>query len=658
MEQEGSVPPVFTMQQFSHSPERRAMSQLVNGSHSDAAPPLLVASGIKKQFDRIVALSGADFELAQGEVHGLLGANGAGKSTLSKAISGHVIIDGGQLTLGGQALSLRSTRDGLEHGIAMVMQETSLVPDLTVLENIFLPELGKPGRLHYGSLRRRAKEILDALGQKDSLALDLEVRSLSSAQKQLVEIAKALGISADLIIFDEPTASLSPGEVDRLFTIISKLRESGKGIIFVSHRLEEVFDITDRVTVMREGRTILQGCPTSSLTQPELIRAMVGSDLGAIYDRSPKKPDDNAPIVLKVEHLASYPEVKSVSFDVRQGEILGLGGLVGAGRSETVEAIFGLRKRDNGHVELSGRSLRANSPKHSILAGLGLVPEDRRGQSIVPDMTVRENLLLAHLGASSRFFTNYGSRRVDVSELCRQLDLPEDRLIDASLLNFSGGMQQKVIIARWLVLKPSVLVLDEPTKGVDIQTRAAIYEILRNIAARGVALIVVSSDFEELLGLSDRIVVISDGTSVADLPSTSLDEEKLTLLAAPRTSMTRNAELLRALAQELNGAAYWILIEDNELICLNSICSNAAADPGFRAGQFVPFGATQIPDALASRGGNFVPERVSGRVSLLHKITSRLGHDLGWIGLTLPGDKSNLSSESIKSRINAIAEDI
>jgi len=619
--------------------------------------PLLIARGITKAFDRTQALAGADFELAEGEIHGLLGANGAGKSTLSKIIAGHYPFDAGEIIYRGHPLQLRGTRDALRVGIAIVMQETSLVPDLTVLENIFLPELGKPGRLDYGALRERGREILGSLGQEGSLLFDREVRRLSSAQKQLVEIAKALGVGAKLLIFDEPTASLSPGEVERLFDIMTRLRASGHGLVFVSHRLEEVFSITDRVTVMREGRSVLKGKPTAETTQAELIRAMVGADLGAIYTDPHSKVNiaECRPAALTVRHLSSKPIVRDVSFTVHEGEILGLGGLVGAGRSEAVEAIFGLRQRTGGEVLVKDKPLKGNDPQGAIRAGVGFVAEDRRSQNIVPDLSVKENLLLAHLGAHSGFFRSYQSREQKVKELLRRLGLPEERLADASMLNFSGGMQQKIIIARWLVLEPKVLILDEPTKGVDIGTRASIYAMLRDIVADGVAIIVVSSDFEELLGLCDRIVVMSDGRTIADLPSAMLDEEKLTLLAAPRTSMARNTELLDALTQEFGGAGFWTLIEDDRLICLNSVVKRTSLDPGFGAGEARQLAQTLIPEALSRRELIFIPERDSSRTTLLVPMRSARGHDLGWVGLSLSPDAKLPSPESIKARIETMA---
>src|ERR1700676_2713428 len=295
-----------------------------------AAEPILVALGIEKAFDRTRALAGAELEIYQGEVMGLLGANGAGKSTLSKVISGHVIRDAGSITLQGRPLNLRTAREAIQQGITMVMQETSLAPDLSVLENLFLAELGRPGWLSYRRLKQQAEEILDRLGQKETLPLAREVGMLSAAQRQLVEIAKALALNSTFIIFDEPTASLSPPEVERLFQVMTTLKRAGHTLVFVSHRLEEVFAITDRVTVMREGRTVAKSLETGTLSQADLIRLMVGQDMKPTSPEGMKRSVDlpSYPAVLEVKNLSSLPAVRDVSFKVHKGEILGLGGLV------------------------------------------------------------------------------------------------------------------------------------------------------------------------------------------------------------------------------------------------------------------------------------------------------------------------------------------
>jgi ABC-type sugar transport system ATPase subunit len=624
--------------------------------------PLLIAVGIEKTFERTRALAGAELEVYPGEVMGLLGANGAGKSTLSKVLSGQVAPDAGSITLGGHLLNLRSARDAIKHGITMVMQETSLAPDLSVLENIFLAELGSPGRLSYSRLKRRAEEILDRLDQRSTLPLKREVRMLSSAQRQLVEIAKALALNSRLIIFDEPTASFSPPEVERLFQVMTTLKSAGHTLVFVSHRLEEVFTITDRVTVMREGRTVAKSRPTASLRQEELIRLMVGQEISQIV------PDHREPntgptadfataslrrdksVIFEVRNLASAPVVRDVSFSVHRGQILGLGGLVGAGRSETVETIFGLRPRQKGEFYLEGKPYNPRRAADAIRAGIGFVAEDRRVQGVVPDFSVRENLLLGHLAASRKFSLGYSDRKTKLDQLVQRLGLPAKRL-DTSLLNFSGGMQQKIIMARWLLLGPSLLLLDEPTKGVDIGTRASIYEMLHEVAETGTGVVVISSDFEELLHICERVVVISDGVSIADVPSTLLNEEKLTLFAAPRTSMEKNSAFLRDIANDLNGAAFWTLIDQERLFCLYTTVINRQADPGFQTANTPMISETRIPAALSAKSDKFVIDEEHRLATLLLSVRSSRGHDMGWIGVTLDAQNPPPAAHEIRDRI-------
>ena len=617
--------------------------------------PALIARSVAKRFGSTQALSDASLEVRAGEVHGLLGANGAGKSTLSRIICGHVGRDSGELLYRGRTLSPRSTREALDSGIALVAQETSLAPDLSVLENIFLPELGRPGRLSFPDMRRRASDILARLGRDHALPLDQEVRRLSAAQRQLVEIAKALALDADLMIFDEPTASLSPSEVDRLFDILARLREQGHALIFVSHRLEEVFTITDRVTILLEGRTVAASLDTARLTQTDIIRHMVGRDLGAIYatpglDRRGGARDP----VLEVTNLSAKPIVRDVSFTVHRGEILGIGGLVGAGRSEAMEALFGLRPRDGGTIRLKGREIALRRPVDAIRQGIGFVAEDRRAQNIVPDLSVRENLMLAHLGRHRGFGLGYRQRQDRVDTLLAQLGLPTDRM-DASLLTFSGGMQQKIIMARWLLIDPEVLILDEPTKGVDIGTRSAIYRILRDIADQGVAVVVISSDFEELLGVTERVVVMSDGITIADLPTPILTEEKLTLLAAPRSSTTRNRALLETLAREHGAFAWWALLEEDSLICLGTAAAATAPPLDLRAGEALHPRDTPIPRALAARAQGIVTD--GPLATLLVPLRNARGHDLGWIGLTAAADTPLPDPGQIAAQVRRLTRD-
>lgn len=620
--------------------------------HSDSqalrAEPLLRARGVSKTFGNTKALSDAALTLRPGEVVGLLGANGAGKSTLSRIISGHIRPTGGDITFDKAPLSLGSARDALARGIALVAQETSLAPDLSVLENIFLPSLAAPGRLSFAAMRVRADKILAGLGHDHVLPLDAEVRSLSAAQRQLVEIAKALALDARLVIFDEPTASLSATEVDRLFDIMARLRDDGRALAFVSHRLEEVFAITDRVTILREGRVVVEDKETSSLTQGDIIQQMVGRDIGAIHRTRDGATSKTGDTVFKVASLRALPWVRDLSFSVRAGEILGLGGLVGAGRSEAMEAIWGLRPRQAGEITVHGKPVALRKPADAVRAGLGFVAEDRRAQNIVPDLSVRENLMLACMGQHRGFGHGYGRHPERVAALIRDLGLPADRL-DTSLLNYSGGMQQKIIIARWLLTNPDILILDEPTKGVDIGTRASIYRLLQEAADAGLAVIVISSDFEELLGLAERIVVVSDGVSIADLPAARLNEEKLTLLAAPRTSTARNLALLRNLSLTHGCDATWTLIDGDETICL------AQAGPGLSGltpGQAAMADETRIPRAIRARAKGFVGD--AGRETLLTQMKDRRGHDLGWIGLTFAADATLPDENTINQAVAAL----
>jgi ABC-type sugar transport system ATPase subunit len=595
-------------------------------------------------------LAGASFELAAGEVHALVGANGAGKSTLSRIISGHLQADRGVIRLEGREIRHAGSRDAIRSGIVMVTQETSLAPDLSVLENIMLPRLGMPGTLHWHDLRTQARTLVAEFGEDVGLHLDAPVRELSTGQRQLVEIAKALALDSRIIIFDEPTAPLSPHESETLFEIIRGLAARGRGLIFVSHRLEEIFEVTDRVTILREGQVVAAGVPTATLTQSELVRLMVGRELSNIYFNpgSAASRSEGQP-VLRLRHLSCPPRVRDVSFEVHAGEILGLAGLVGAGRSETLETIFGLRRAAGGTIELRGHPFRPRSPRDAIRAGIGFVPEDRRRQGIVPDFSVRENLLLAHLGRHAGPGLGYGACTDAVRKLLELLELPQHRLLDANMLTFSGGMQQKAILARWLVLDPQLLLLDEPTRGVDISTRSSIYSLLRQIAARGVACVVVSSDFEEVIGLADRIVVLSDGVDVTDIPSRLVDIEKLAMFAAPRSSAQRTHSVLASLVQETGGVAYWIAIDGDRVYCFDRVGEDPACEPGFSGGEFPLVADTAIPDALHDQTEDLVCD--DGLYTLLTPIHGRRGHSLGLIGVTLAEPPQSFSAAALHKRI-------
>ncbi|MEM9332154.1 MAG: sugar ABC transporter ATP-binding protein [Pseudomonadota bacterium] len=469
---------------------------------------LLVAQDIKKAFGTFYALKGVSFHLQAGEIHALFGANGAGKSTLAKIICGHHKPTQGTLQAFGQSVSFGKPRDAMDAGIGIVTQETSLADDLMVWENIALPFYGAKAKPSQSELRKMAGKAIERLGFRDEISIDVACSELSAAQRQLVEIARIVALDSRIIILDEPTAALSPSESARLFKVMDALRAENRGLIFVSHRLEEIFAMTDRITILRDGSSVQSNVPTNSLTQADLIHLMVGREVEPlnseeVFDTS------NATVALRLDAVCSTPKVRSVSFDIHEGEIVGLGGLVGAGRSELAEAIMGIRPLTRGEIEVCGQPYVPSTPKTAAQYGIGFLPEDRRRQSIIPDFSVRENILLAHLSLSSGFRLNYGSQVERINELADLIELARDRLDDVSLLNFSGGMQQKSLLIRSLLLKPKILILDEPTKGVDIGSRATIYALLRRLASEGMAILVISSDFEELLALSHRVVPIS-----------------------------------------------------------------------------------------------------------------------------------------------------
>jgi ABC-type sugar transport system ATPase subunit len=613
---------------------------------------MLIARDIEKSFGPTRVLSGANLALNAGEIHALLGANGAGKSTLSRILTGQIARDGGTISFKNKEVVLASPRDALHVGVSIVMQETSLAPDLSVLDNIFLPSFAMPGRISGKQMRKKADAILTRLGQKGAISVDASAGSLSAAQRQLVEIAKALAFDAAVIIFDEPTAALSPPEVERLFGVMEQLRDDGHAIGFVSHRLEEVLTLTDKVSVLRDGRSVAESIPTKTLTQAELIRLMVGHELGEVYGtrRTPKHID--SPVTLRVDRLASTPEVRNVSFTLHKGEILGLGGLVGSGRSETVEAIVGLRPITSGTITLDEKPFAPRNPAEALRSGIALVPEDRRRQSIIPDFSVFENLHLGNLGASRGIGLGYGALKQKVDELLVLMDIPNKRLKNPSLLNFSGGMQQKIIIARWLLLEPDILILDEPTKGIDIATRSSIYRMLQQIADQGVSILVISSDFEELLGICERVVVVSDGTTIADIPSLYLTEEHLTLLAAPRTSMANTQKCLHTLADEFSCYSFWGMVDHDRLVCLAEGKRDGALSTDLSAGTIVPVGQTSIGTALAGPRGVWVATSSQSKAIVVDVKTSR-GDSNGIIGLIIPSGATPPPEAFISARVTA-----
>lgn len=612
---------------------------------------ILRAEHVTKLFGSVRALKDGTLTLRAGEVHALVGVNGAGKSTLSRIVSGHLRRSEGVLRYKGEDVDFAMPRDAMRAGISLVLQETSIAPDLSVMENLCLTHFGRRERLDWKALKRRAEAVLEELRQAEHLPLHKRAGDLSMAQRQIIEIGRALQQDSDLIIFDEPTASFSPTEVDSLFEVMRLLRSRGKALAFVSHRLEEIFEITDYVTVMRDGRTVEGGVATKTLTPASLIQMMVGREIENLYERgsvpAPARVQDQA--LLEVKHLASGSMVRDVSFTLHAGEILGLAGLVGAGRSETIETIFGLRKRDAGTVKLNGAPFAASSPRDAIARGVGLIGEDRRRQGIVPDFSVTENLLLAHLGRDPGIHRRYDRHFAEIDRLMTELDMP-DHILTAPMLGLSGGQQQKVIFARWLLLNPSVLLLDEPTRGVDIGTRNTIYQIIRKIAAQGIGVVVVSSDFDEVLGLSDRVVVLSDGVSVAQADSDMLDSEILAMYSTPRSSAQGLHDVLADLSAQFGATSYWLQVERERVFCFDLV-SHVNADVGIAAGRFPLVSETSIPAALSTQTlGAPVAER--SLQSVLFRLVNQSGHSFGYVGVTAPSSAS-LDPEAIRNMMTS-----
>jgi rhamnose transport system ATP-binding protein len=470
--------------------------------------PLLVVDHAQKSFGAVRALIDGSIELYSGEAHALVGENGAGKSTVVKVLAGVHRSDAGRLLLEGVEVGFDNTAQSRAAGIAVIFQEPTLFPDLSVAENIFVgSQPTRAGRrIDRRRMRKDAVALFDQLGVK--LDPDRPARGLSIADQQIVEIAKALSAAARVIVMDEPTAALTLSEVDRLFRVVDTLRAAGAAVMFVSHRLEEVFVLCQRVTVMRDGRHVLTQ-PIGELTSQSIIHAMVGRDLDALY---PKTETARGEAVLKVERLTREGVFFDVSFEVHRGEIVALAGLVGAGRSEVARVIFGIDKSDAGSVEVNGMKLRSGSPTAAMAAGVALVPEDRRQQGLIMDLSIERNVALASLRRVRRFLLiPFGSERRFASDWATRLQLKYGRMSNA-VSTLSGGNQQKAVLAKWLAREPSVLIVDEPTRGIDIGTKAEVHRLLSDLAAKGVAVLMISSELPEVLGMADRVIVLYEGS--------------------------------------------------------------------------------------------------------------------------------------------------
>jgi len=489
-------------------------------------------NGIGKEFPGVKALAQISFEARPREVHALMGENGAGKSTLLKILGGAYLPSSGSLQIGEQTMDFKSAADSIASGVAVIHQELHLVPEMTVAENLFLGHLPtRFGVVNRSQLRKQALACLKGLA--DEIDPDEKLGRLSLGQRQLVEIAKALSRGAHVIAFDEPTSSLSAREIDRLMAIITRLRDEGKVVLYVSHRMEEVFRICNAVTVFKDGRYVRTFDDMNALTHDQLVTCMVGRDIQDIYDYRPREQGE---VALKVEGLLGPGLREPVSLSVHKGEILGLFGLVGAGRTELFRLLSGLTRSTAGSLELCGQTLQLRSPRDAIAAGVLLCPEDRKKEGIIPLSSVAENINISARGAHSTFGwllrDGWETTNADRQIKAMKVKTPS---AEQKIMYLSGGNQQKAILGRWLSMPMKVLLLDEPTRGIDIGAKSEIYQIIHNLAASGIAVIVVSSDLMEVMGISDRILVMSEGALTGELTRDQADEARLLQLALPRS---------------------------------------------------------------------------------------------------------------------------
>jgi len=483
---------------------------------------------ISKSFEGVRALKGVSFELLSGEVHALVGENGAGKSTLIKIMTGAVFADSGALTIGGQTVAHNSPGVARSLGVAAIYQQPSLFSHLTVAENIALVlEEARPWRrINWKARRERARALIEKAGA--SIDPERLVSTLSMPEQQIVEIAKAIGANARILVMDEPTASLTELEVESLFKVIAELKSQGVGIIYISHRLEEISKIADRVTVLRDGEAIATR-DAPSVDRSELIQLMVGRAVNAVF---PKRRVQLGDIVLRLHEISNRATgVTSVSLEVRKGEILGIAGLVGSGRTQLAETIFGLTPSDSGEIFIQGTPAAVRSPADAIRHGIGYVPEDRRKHGVILEMPITVNTSLADLDAVSHGGLIHSADESAMAErFVEQLRIKTPS-VHANVGMLSGGNQQKVALSRWLATNPKILILDEPTQGVDVGSKSEIHALMVDLAERGLAIIMISSELPELLGMSDRIAVMRDGTIASILSREEATQEKILLLA-------------------------------------------------------------------------------------------------------------------------------
>ncbi len=484
------------------------------------ARTLLAARGIRKEFPGTVALDNVSFELIEGEIHALMGENGAGKSTFLKIVTGALQPDAGEIQLAGRSVRLHSPVDARRMGVAIVHQELSLFPDISVMENILVGQA--PTRAGF-MRRRQMQEICERYLARFHVSFSPSelVKNLSVSQQQIVEIVKALVTDASVYIFDEPTSALSVEDASRLFDVLRELKSQGKGIIYVSHKFDEIFQLTDRITVLRDG-ALIGTVQTSRTSADDVIRMMVGRSIERIY---PDKGNPEDQILLRVQNLNAGSKCRNVSFELRKGEILGVFGLVGSGRTEIMRAMTGVDPRTSGDIVLDGRPVRIHAVQDAIRHGVYYLTEDRKEQGLFLKMSIRDNVAVTHL---DRLAKRGLLQRVRARELAEQVirDLRVKAKDDEQLVgSLSGGNQQKVMIGKWVSRQPRVLILDEPTRGIDVGAKAEIHQLLRKLANEGIGIIVISSELPEIVGLSDRVLVVHNGTVAGVLSGSDMNDE-------------------------------------------------------------------------------------------------------------------------------------
>jgi rhamnose transport system ATP-binding protein len=513
----------------------------VAGVASEASP-VLEMRNISKRFGATQALSAVSLQLRRGEVHALLGENGAGKSTLIKIMTGVQSPDAGEMLLDGQPISLHSSQDAQRYGIAAMYQEPMIFPDLSVAENIFIGHRNRGHIVDRRKMEKDATEVLARLGVQ--IEVDEPARGLTLAEQQTVEIAKAISLDVRILIMDEPTASLSAHEVRRLFSIIDNLRSQGVAILFISHRMDEVFEISDTVTILRDGQWISTR-PRSELTPRIAIRDMVGRQVVEIFQRNRREPGD---VRLKVDGLSKAGVFEDMSFEIHAGEVLGFAGLVGARRTDVGLALFGIAPAERGTVTLDGQPARAANPRQAMDLGIAYSTEDRRQLGLVLPQSIANNIILPSL---PRFLDKFGlvkrEEEVQVAETYRMLLKIRAVSVDVPTSSLSGGNQQKVVISKWLETHPKVLILDEPTRGIDVGAKVEVHQLIDELAGQGMAIMLISSDLPEVLAMSDRILIMREGRQMAILDHQEATQERVLSYAMGQSFEMEDKEVLEAL---------------------------------------------------------------------------------------------------------------